>query len=222
MKIRIYFTLALCLFGLSGAFAQKGFHIGAGYSYYATSLLDKIKYGDVDYNADFEYGPAYGIAVGNNFTDMFGIQVELNRANMGGHFHYPDNFTRTLDMTYYQVPVLLRITGGDFKSRFTAGFGPQFGWLSSARMNSTGGRMVTENADVTSKFERSDINLMLTAGGDISVYKDLYLSLGLRFLYGARSISKENVLTEDPTHTEKLSNMAGGATIGLHYLFRDK
>lgn len=206
--------------------AQKGFHAGINAGALNTYIIDKNKYGDVAYNYKPTIGPMFGIEAGDMFTDMIGIQVEADYAKLGQKFTKVPVFgggliDETYSLNYFQVPVLLKYTGGDFKSRFNAMIGPQFSFLTGAKASAAG---FGDNVDVTSKFKSSDIGLLLAAGGDITVHKNMYLSIELRLYYGFNTINtdKEQIMVSNATTTEneQLQNAYGGICVGLHYLFK--
>jgi hypothetical protein len=226
MKIRIFLS-GLFLLGLGfPAFAQRGFHVGADYGFNAISLIDKNKLGNVDYDYKLKFGSSLGIEAGNNFTDNFGIQAEVNYAWLGQDYKITEEYgtvNKELNLRYFEVPVLLKFTGGDYKSRFTAMIGPDFGFLQGARMkadqDSSSGAY---NMSVTNKFKRPDLGILLAAGGDISVYENFYVSVELRLYYGFNKINQDEprLILNRPDENEKLSNAWGGLNVGLHYLFR--
>ncbi|RYD76390.1 MAG: PorT family protein, partial [Sphingobacteriales bacterium] len=227
-KIYILFTLCITFF-TAQTYAQKGFHIGANASAVNSYLVDDSLYGDVSYKPTFTLGPVIGFAAGNNFTNQFGLEVEVNYARLGQGYEYIDsiNMPKTvtnsgkITLDYIQVPVLLKFTGGDYKTRFSAMFGPQLGFLSSAwnRKGNSGALPAKQD------FNKMDIGMLLTFGGDISLTNDLYLNLGLRFYYGFKEVNKVPyvVAKEENVNPPKdnLLNAYGGLNVGLHYLFRN-
>ncbi len=233
MLKNLLFPIALLCLGLPSAFAQKGFHLGVNGNAVTTYLVDTKLYGDVDYKANFTVAPIVGVAAGNNFTNQFGFQVEVNYARLGMGYEYNDSlnqlpgFTKRngkITLDYIQVPVLLKLTGGDFKTRFSAMAGPQFSFLQNAWNRR---QIDSEARPAKNDFNGTEIGLLVFAGSDISLTNDLYLSLGLRMFYGFTQVNKNNkVISPSPLPNSKqledrLVNAYGGINVGVHYIFRN-
>lgn len=223
MKIYKYLLLCFCLFSLT-AQAQKGAHLGVTGGVIATGMLDEIKYGDVDYDYKLTIGSSYGIAGGYNFSDYLGIQSELNFAKEGAVVKiHESNYDITKDFTlnYLQVPVMFRLSGGNYNNRFTAMFGPQWSFLSSANVFTEDKVNGNSSKDISSRFNKTDIGLVLSGGGDITLKGNWYLNTELRFYYGMTQVNKDkDVILEKPNEEDLLKNVYGGLFIGLHYMFR--
>ena len=232
MRHKLFLLLACFFLAGFSASAQKGFHLGLNATAVNTYLIDSKLYGDVDYKPKFTLGPVIGVAAGNNFTDAFGLQIEVNYARLGQQYEYDDSLNQVAGLTtssgkitldYIQLPVLITITGGDFKTRFSASAGPQFSFLANAwnRKTDNGGAIESK-----SSFNSTDIGLAVNAGSDISLSDDLYLNLGLRFYYGFVQANDDlHVISPSPFPGSKqtedhLLNAYGGINVGLHYLFR--
>lgn len=232
MKQYILSLLAV-LFLVLPAAAQKGFHIGVQGAALNTYIVDKNKYGDVAYNYKPTVKPMFGIEAGDMFTDMIGIQVEADYTWLGQKYtKVPTSSPAILldenyNLNYFSIPVLLKYTGGDYKSRFSAMIGPQFNFLTSANASGSSNSSAVSplnNVNVTNHFYSSDIGLLVAAGGDITVHNNMYLSIELRLYYGFNTINKnkEEVMASNATTTEneQLQNVFAGVCIGLHNIFR--
>lgn len=230
-----YLLILVCTFimALPAAHAQKGFHIGVNGAAINTYLVDNKLYGDVDYAPKFTLGSLFGASVGNNFTNQFGLEIEVNYARLGQQYQYKDSLnqapgvtksTGKITLDYIQVPVMLKLTGGDFKTRFSAMMGPQFSFLSNATNRRPDNNGAKEAKD---DFNGTDIGLLLQFGSDISLTNDLYLNLGLRMYYGFLQANDNlKVISPSPFGNTKqvedhLQNAYGGINIGLHYIFRN-
>jgi hypothetical protein len=206
------------------AWSQKGYCLGANAGLNSTFVYDHIKYGDVKYNDKLKIGPAFGVAGGYNFTNNFGIEIEANFLSMGQNYSIPLNethYSENLDLAYMQVPVCLKFSGGDYKSRFSALFGPAFGFLSSAKLtNDSSG---SHSSNVTNSFNISDLGIFASAGGDITLKDNLYINLSLRFYVGLNTINKNpQVIMSGPNENETLGNAYAGVNVGIYNLFRVK
>jgi opacity protein-like surface antigen len=223
MKINfrhIILAFALAVLGIAPAFAQKGFNAGINGGYLASATIDRVKFGDVPYNLKWKTGPTYGIAVGYNFTDKLGLEVEANYLSLGAKYDVNDNNTlkyfRSFDINYYQIPILFKFTGGNFLNRFSSMVGPAFGFLNSAQMHNDAGVV----SDVTSQFKSTDAGLLLAAGGDVTITHNLYLNIALRFYYGFYTINNNpQAIVDLSTENEKLANAYIGVNLGLYNMF---
>jgi opacity protein-like surface antigen len=223
MKKYIYTAVLGCLMSLP-AMAQKGVAFGVQAGENVTGMVDNLHYGDVNYLYRPTLGFTYGLSGSVNFNDYFGMQAEINRAQMGENLMLrSDNSVReSLDMSYTQIPVMIKIMGGDYKSRFTMMAGPQWSILNSATVTRNTDKYGAQGtSNVKSDFAHSDFGMVLTAGTEFAVYKNVYMDLHARFQYGFRSVNKtENVLYNQPGESEQLHNLAGGLFASLHYLIR--
>ena len=219
MYNKVFSLTAALIFVASFSFAQKGFHAGANFGVNAVGLYDYPKGGDIDgYKYETKLGSTFGLAGGYNFNDHWGANIEVNDANLGSYYKFhmdgqPD-YTQDIDLNYVQIPVMVKFSGGNYRSRFSSMLGPQFSILTSAEMN--------KSRDISSSFKSNDFGILLTSGGDITLVEDLYLNAEIRLYYGFTSINSNPYAIFNPElGTEKLHSMYGGVNIGLHYLFRD-
>lgn len=222
MKINlkhIFFPFLIIFLSAGSLIAQKGFNAGINVGYNASAVFDRVKFGDVAYNIKPKTGPAFGIGMGYNFTDMLGIEVEANYLYMGGKYSIPvDNihYNKSFDLTYFQVPVMFKFTGGDYLSRFSSMVGPAWGWLNSAKMTSDSGY----TGDAKSMFKVPDMGLLVCAGGDVTLSGSIYMNIALRFYYGFNSINNDpHAISYDKDETEKLGNAYIGLNLGFHNMF---
>lgn len=146
---------------LGTANAQKGvvdvvgLHLGLQGGFNSTWILNQNNYGfqELDYTRTF--GFATGLAIGYNFTNTMGIQIDLNYATMGqDYFDISKDFCnidvngdnkpekvetyRYVRLNYVQIPIMFRFQSARTKKQmisFHAMAGPSFGFLSAASMS---------------------------------------------------------------------------------------
>lgn len=223
--IRYIFLALSVLMLVPKLYAQQGLALGVNVGANSTYLVDNKRYGDVTYKPQMTLRPAFGIAATNLLTDHWGFAAEYNFAWLGQEYKMQDsamvNHDGSISLRYHQIPVMVAFSGGDYKSRFLAMFGPQFSFLQSATHYTESNDATT---DITPGFKRWDVGLMAFAGGNVTLVDNFYLSGGLRFYYGLNTINtnlniiQENVKNED----DYLGNAYIGASVGLHYLLRNK
>lgn len=221
-----HITLAVIAlsFALHAA-AQQGFALGVNAGANATYLVDNKRYGDVNYTAKTTFRPTFGIGVTNLFNDHWGIAAEYNFAWLGQRYEMQDstlaNRNGSLLLRYHQIPLMVAFSGGDYRSRFLAMFGPQFSYLAYAT-HYTESDNVTNT--VTPSFSRWDLGLLAFAGGDITIVDNFFIRGGLRFYYGLRTVNTNPSLIIESTAREEdyLENGYAGLSLGLHYIFREE
>lgn len=218
--------ILLVLISLSCALrsvAQQGLALGVNGGAYTTYLIDNKRYGDVTYVPQITIRPAFGVAATNLFNDHWGLGLEYNFATLGQAYEMQDstlaNRNGNLTLRYHQIPLMVAFSGGDYKSRFLAMFGPQWSYLSSATHYTESDDMTRT---VTPSFSRWDLGLLAVAGGNVTVVDNLYLSIALRLYYGLRTINTDpNIIPEnEPREEDFLENGYAGLSVGLHYLMR--
>jgi len=149
MKNRIlFFILSLAAFS---AFGQTGFHAGLNAGFNSVWIVNQNIYGykELDYIRNFGVVP--GVAVGYNFTDNMGVQLELNYAPLGqdysdvsSSFSLADDGQgkrikvetfRYVDLNYLSIPILFRYQSTRAKKSIISYhlmIGPTIGLLLSA------------------------------------------------------------------------------------------
>lgn len=215
----------LCLLLAGNAGAQKGLDIGLDGAANLIFVINQNNYG----RTELEYAPtsgfAGGISVGYNFDKHFGIQIEGWHVMEGQHYKLSTisgvDITRKLDLMYNQIPLLFKYSGGgDFGTRFYFMFGPQLGFLQSAHETIQGSGPDNENRlDITSRFQKTDVGLVLDLGSDFNITHRIYMSAGLRFNYGLNDINAPawRIRNHDGNYGPS-QNAYGGVHIGLHYM----
>jgi hypothetical protein len=223
MKTKQYLQYIFCcglllLWNCYPVTAQKGFNAGINAGYNMSFMIDRVKFGDVPYNLKLKTGPSFGIAAGYNYNNLYGIEVEGNYIDLGSRFSIPtDNghYTKTYYVSYYQVPVLFKFVGGDYLTRFSSMAGPVFGFMNMARMTSDS----VSNSDVRSNFKSTDLGILVSAGGDITLVNNLYINIAVRLYYGFNTINTVPNLVMKRTTNDNLNNTYIGLNLGLYNLF---
>jgi hypothetical protein len=221
-----YILLALiALVFIPKLYAQQGLALGVNVGANASFLIDNKRYGDVTYKPQTTFRPAFGIAATDLLTDHWGFAAEYNFAWLGQEYKMQDssmaNQNGSISLRYHQIPVMVAFSGGDYKSRFLAMFGPQFSFLQSASHYTESNDMTS---DITPLFSRWDVGLLAFAGGNVTVVDNFYISGGVRMYYGLKTINTNtNIIQENvPREEDFLENAYAGLSVGLHYLIRNK
>ncbi len=136
---RIYFYAFSAVFVLLSVVegsAQVQIHLGATTAVNATFVLDKGLSEDPRYNSKMTYNTApIGFNFGIDFTNKFGLSLESIQSFQGQVYEIIDianqiKGERKIDLTYIQVPLLLRfMSGGNGGARANFNIGPQLSFL---------------------------------------------------------------------------------------------
>ncbi|MCX6350656.1 MAG: porin family protein [Bacteroidetes bacterium] len=241
MKKILLSVVAIIALSLSTE-AQKGFHAGIQGAYYGVGLLSpptrfemqggtfSAKKNKNPYtNFDMKYGSSVGLAIGYGFIPSVGIQVELNTSSMGNKSHgtaYKGAVvTREIDLTYTQVPVLLKFRpGNDGVVHSYFYIGPEFHFLTSASVNakdSTGAQITPYSPKDKGHFTTKDVGLAFGTGADFVLPAGIYFNLGVRIYYGFSDLNDPSYrIPSDPAKVYTAStNASAGLNLGVHYKF---
>lgn len=229
MKKILLSILAITSVFLS-AHAQKGFHLGLHGGGGLVFIANQNNYGDPELEYSPKLGYMFGAEAGMNFIDNLGVQLEANFTRQGQNYEDKiDNNTIFRDVTlkYTQFPVLLKYSGGNYLTRFSAMFGPYFGYLNSATLYYKENEVVInekdlkDRQDITDRFEKWDMGLVLDIGSDFKLVDNLYASTSLRFSYGLKDINVPAWQIKSPTSAKYEKSTTGLAMVlvGVHYLF---
>ena len=118
---------------------------------------------------------------------IFGIQVEVQYSTQGGKFELSQVVNKN-NLSYLNIPVLIRSDFGPFNFHF----GPQFGLLTEANLSLNG----IKN-DI--KDQLSDRDFSIVAG--IGLRLPARLGLSLRYVKGLKNVSDPSIISEETKNT---------------------
>jgi hypothetical protein len=203
------------------AMAQKGFHVGAVGGGGLTFIVNGNDYSESRYDPFPKFGYMGGIAVGQNVTDHFGLQIEALYARQGQHFEGRDdqiNSRVVVNMDYINIPTLLKYSGGNYNTRFVLMVGPQWGFLTNAFVKQKFDGQPAVRYDVTNRFRPFDISAVLELGSEFTLKNNFYMSTGVRFNYSLRDVNAEPWRNAASSKIEdRASNLNALLNVGLHY-----
>jgi len=240
--------------------AQQGIHFGFHGQMNSIWILNQNNYEFSEMDYEYKFGPQAGLSLGYNWDDNLGVQVEFNYAQMGQDYSdimkdfgptedpsKPDLTTKVLtfryvDLTYLQVPVLLKYMEGDTKDaiKYQLLGGLQFGYLLGAEQLYTADVTNTDpdeqvnvpesvgpqsgvpdfngaGSSVTMEdyFQKFDIGLLLDVGADIYVNDKLYFSPSFRGYYGFFDINAPETRNLQPAQGENVYRWSHNAFVGF-------
>lgn len=137
-----------------GAIDVTGMHIGLQGGFNSVWILNQNNYGFQELEYARSFGYSTGLALGYNFKNNMGVQVDINYATMGqDYFDISKDFSnidvngdnkaekvetyRYIDLSYVQIPIQFRYQSVRTKKQiisFHAMAGPSLGFLAGADM----------------------------------------------------------------------------------------
>lgn len=200
---KIILTVA-AVFALSFANAQET-KFGAKVALNIASLT-----GDVE-DASSLVGFQIGGFVEFKISDKFAIQPELMYSAQGVKQSYSEagySYDSDYKLSYLNVPVMAKFYA---TPKFSLEFGPQIGFLLSAKADYTGtggGVTISESEDIKDNLESVDFGLNFGAGYDFTEN----LTAGLRYNLGLSNVAK----TEDGDD-EEIKNSVFSISVGYKF-----
>jgi hypothetical protein len=234
---KITFTLLVLSFLNLNSYSQQGLGFGLGGSINTTWILNQNAYGDAELAAETKWGTDGHITIGYNFLPVLGVWTGIGMMKLGQDYKGTQNnldATRTIDLLYTSLPLLVRLNVGGEKTRFHFMVGPNFTFLRKATQDyRRAGNVVTDaivingiavekgKNVITDRFEKNNTMLLIDLGVDYFVTNELYISLGLRANYGFKDINATDWRIPNSAGEYSASkNAAAGITLGVNYLLR--
>lgn len=224
------------------SFAQKQFYAGASAGIIVPSIINQNNYGlqELDYVVTTKMD--WQVFAGYDFSKHLGLKVEFGSATLGQDYDNHedasnDTVKRKIDLSYMQIPLLLKFRTGGETIRFFAAAGPQFDFLNSAKQEYTSKgaafhKQLNNNAnqpfdagqeDIKDRYNSMDIMIRLDFGAEFTVLKNLVVSGGITSAYGFTDINATDYQMKDNKGTYNASqNVYGGFNVGLCYTFGGK
>ncbi len=209
-----FFALALGL----GAFtmnAQEGFYIGVKGIPQFSTLLNSDDADDDDLENQTTIGGAFGLGLGYNFTDNFGIAVDglysiegQRREFLGTEF--------TQQLSYIKVPVMFTFSTGPAPVSFQLKVGPQAHILADAKLLDKDGDELID--DITEQYSDFLIGGVLGLGVTFQITDSFLMDAGVRTDIGFVNAEDDEADGYDPDRANTMP-LNAGLEIGFRYLF---
>ncbi len=230
---------------------KKGLTIGVTGSAVLTGIVTQPSWGQANHNHRIMIKPHYGIDLGYQFSNHFGVSIGLAMLNLGTSLDNKAYYLkeldkdveeyRTIDMSYFSIPLMLRYVDNRRLFNFVGGIGASYSMIMSADQEwkvkdvATGqewdythqveidGQMVEVNEeDVKDRFESADIMINAEAGVRLKATKRLNIDLVTTYSWSLFSSTKEawnDLPNWQPKDywSEKPRNMYGGFKVNLTY-----
>lgn len=246
----------LFFFVFSIAQAQKDFHLGVTASFSTPFIINQNNFGTLDgFNNEFartselDYrvalGGTFGVSMGYNFTEKYGLQWELLIDKLGqkydgivkqdiGATNYDVLVKRQLNLIYVNFPLLFKFEGknvlgvGKKKLKYYLTAGPQIGALLSVYE-------VVEIADATipnnkgniqerEKFRNLDFGLAVNNGILFYWQRNMYFNASFNLYFGLLDINGKTIrdleyFSNNDVSYKPSHNFRPAINVGYHYIF---
>ncbi|NTW33372.1 MAG: PorT family protein [Bacteroidetes bacterium] len=202
------------------------YHITAQYTYNNTWILNQNTYGQfkgnrLSYRMDF--GSSVGIMAGYDVRREYGFEAGIIFRSFQGQTYFDKlsigEFAREIDLEYVHIPVMYKfkkyLKGGKTPLILNIVTGIQYGRLLSA--------LETVNLidkDITERFNKNEIGLILNLENDLYLIDFFYLTVGLNSSIG-NNINAQDWPVKDGV-SETSHNLLIGLNFGMSYYFGAK
>jgi hypothetical protein len=232
-----FFTVLILALLLAAPSFSQHFFIGVGGSVMSTWItnIKSDTMPDPDYK--YKFGPSFCFNAGFEFTKSLALLIEPGYGVLGqklGDKKADTNYSRTITLKYFQVPVLFKYSVGGKLTRFFVALGPQFNMLMSASQVYTKAdnpfddqftnprthkKESFDKSDIKDHFNSLDIMARMDFGVEFRIISKLMIDAGVSLEYGLMDINSSDwKVTKDGKYAAS-HNIAGGATVGLNYIF---
>ncbi len=230
---------------------KKGLTIGVTGSALLTGIVTQPSWGQANYSHRIMIKPHYGIDLGYQFANNFSVSIGLAMLNLGTSLDSKAYYLkeldkdvadyRTIDMSYFSIPVMLRYIDDRATFNFVGGIGASYSMIMSAEQEWTrkdlktgqesdytamvdiDGTMVEVNEkDVKDRFHSADIMINTEVGVRVKATKRLNVDVVTTYNWSLFSSTKD--VWNDQPHwqpkdywSNKPRNMYGGFKLNLTY-----
>jgi opacity protein-like surface antigen len=240
MKKSLKLAVALLLFSTFDAFAQvdQPFIIGLNGGVNSVWIANQNIYGEPEVDYVSKMGAAVSLTLGYQFTEQVAVIAEIQSSKQGQTYEDVQklnniryNLMRDIDLKYINIPVYFKYSMGEKSTKFRIMAGPQFGFLQEATQDFTrngevigskatnldGETFVTDDADITDRFESMSISIAFDIGVDFHLSDRMYLSTGLKSNYSLADINATAYrITDFSGEYIASKNAWGGLFVGIH------
>jgi len=243
------FLLMVAVMMTLGTQAQASYEVGGNISINSSWIINQNSYEILEKvcsqdpliaGSEPGYGITLGYSIGGlatyNSGSFWMAQIEANYTKAGQNYkeswganaceHDLSDFKRKFTLHYLQVPMLIRFRPQNRrKVKGYAEAGVQLGVLIGAREKITLSGQEPPGVEFTpakEKVKTLDFGLVIGGGADITVAKNIYISVGLRSYFGFLDLNNGDsaaFVSSNDISYQKSRNFNVGANVGVHYVF---
>ncbi|MEZ5196441.1 MAG: porin family protein [Bacteroidales bacterium] len=242
MKKAFLIISGLILIASLNTHAQKGKELilGVGGGLTSVWIVNQNNYGEPELKYLPKMGYAASFNLGYNFDESMAIMTELQYSMQGQKYDGKQNIQgttynvdRDINLRYFNIPLFFKYGFGTSNTKFRFLVGPQFGILLEAtqeylRDGKKQGPLLINldnepfspyKSDITDRYEKTEISLVLDVGADIHLSDQFFISAGARINYGLKDINVEAYRMNDLENNEysPSHNFWGGLYVGVNY-----
>jgi len=210
----------------SSAYSQARIEISTKGTYRSTWMFNEnlSNLGDVqDY--DLGWSPNYGVGTAFYISKSIGFELDALLGSFSGRFQGTadslGNYTSKVNLSTIDLPLLFKLrtkSGGAYLE-----LGPQYTIISKALYSLESDSMNISKMDVSDKYSKSNLSVVLGLGVNIELSSKLDLNTGLRFEYGISDLKGVDALGDsfenffEYPEYKRTFTAAGGLLVGLTY-----
>lgn len=219
-SITVAIALFVCMIGAEAQENLKEFEVGFRFMPTFSSFDLKNSAGET-VKGEGVIGFGFDGFFGYNFSEHFGVQIELIYSSLGQKY-VEEDVERQVNLAYFNIPILFSYNTGKTESiNFNAVLGPQIGISigTNLKVNNTGPSAKEAKLSV----KAGDIGFAYGAGVDIGLNQEntIRLGVGFRGVYGLVDISdnSETLVTDTYFVLDKTKLITYSGYIGVSWLF---
>jgi len=197
----------------------RGVHLGLTAGVNFTDIKNPFDAPDPEIDHEYNPEPGLGLLGGYQFDDVFSVHTGVLYTPMGRlakeTFRIqgePVPIEKTVDLTYIQIPLLLRLNPTKSLTGFYGQAGLVYSLLQSAEVVRNG-----EVQDTDGLFRDQEVGALAEIGPSLALNEQLYLTLGVRAYFGITDLNHEDLNTTGLL-VGKSQNLALGVHLALNYM----
>ncbi len=248
MKKNYFLTISLLIFVVIPSLAQNyttdslaqdyttEWYIGAGGNFNSNWIVGQNTYGEPELKHKFTLGYAGNVNLGLDFSSHWGFKMELGVALLGqkyDDFQYDQPTTRTIKLTYFLLPVMLKYRVGGEKAKFYVMAGPQLGVLLSANqeykrngvdapvfMHPDVGPIDVSKKEIKERCTGAGFFMRIDFGVELTPSRHFMIDIGVTSAYSVTDLNGFSWRFSDFSGGYQIShNFYAGLNLGINYRF---
>lgn len=239
MKKNFFLTISLLILVVIPSLAQNyttEWYVGAGGNFNSTWIIRQNTYGEPEMKYKFTPSYAANVNLGLDFSTHWGFKMELGYALLGQKYddlQYTLPTTRSIKLTYFLLPVMVKYRVGGEKAKFYLMAGPQLGVLLSANqeykrngldapvfINPDVGLIDVSKKEIKDRYTEAALFIRMDFGVELTPSKHFMIDIGITSAYSVTDLNAYSWRFRDVTGGYQIShNFYAGLNLGFNYRF---